>query len=292
MTSVIETKKLVKSYGKSFKMGELDITFPKGFSTALIGANGAGKTTLMDVICGITGKTSGSVCYFGKEADVDDGDIKSKIGYCASQGFFPPNWCIKDIISSMGAAFDDFDKERFLQLLEDMGIDVKKEHRKQLMKFSDGNKMRVYLASVFARQTKLLVLDEPGSSLDPLMRDRLCDRFREYIDEGDGENSIIFSTHNIADMEYAADYAIFMDKGQVIEHGFIEQLKDKYIIVSGDAEDKSKIAGLMLTLHTSRTTASGLALAENREKLERLGVQCEAPSLQQLSVELLKMAEG
>ncbi len=292
MTSVIETKNLVKAYGKSFKMGELNITFPKGFSTALIGANGAGKTTLMDVVCGITGKTSGSVCYFGKEADVDDGNIKERIGYCASQGFFPPTWSIKDIISSMCAAFEDFDKERFLKLLEDMGIDSKKDSGKQLIKFSDGNRMRVYLAAVFARKTDLLVLDEPGSSLDPLMRDRLCDRFRDYIDEGDGEKSIIFSTHNIADMEYAADYAVFMDKGQVIEQGFIEQLKEKYIIVSGDAEDKSKMAGLMLTLHASRTTASGLALAENREKLEKLGAQCEAPSLQQLSVELLKKAEG
>ena len=82
--------------------------------------------------------------------------------------------------------------------------------------------MRVFLASAFARETDLLVLDEPGSSLDPLMRDRLCDRFRDYIDSGNGERSIIFSTHNIADMENAADYVIFMDNGKVVEQGFTE----------------------------------------------------------------------
>lgn len=291
MTNVIETKGLTKTYGKDFKLGGLDLGFPKGFATALIGANGAGKTTLMDILCGITAKTEGEVKYFGKATDVDDENVKDRIGYCSSQGLFPPNWTIKDIISSMSCAFADFDKDRFIKLLEEMNVELGKKNKKALYKLSDGNKMRVYLASVFARRTNLLVLDEPGSSLDPLMRDRLCDRFRDYLDAGDGENSIIFSTHNIADMEYAADYAIFMDKGQVIEQGFIEQLKEKYIIVSADAEDKGKIAGLMLTVHSSRSTVTGLALAENKEKLTAAGAVCENPTLQQLSVELLKMAE-
>ncbi len=290
MDSVIKINKLVKQY-KGFKLGEIDLEIPKGFSTALIGANGAGKTTLMDILCGITAKTSGEIEYFGEGTDIDSGDIKEKIGYCASQGFFPGSWRLKDIELSMSYAFEGFDKERFHALCAELGLSEGDGAKKQLLKMSDGNRMRAYLAAVFARKTKLLVLDEPGSSLDPLMRDRLCDKFRGYIDEGNGENSIIFSTHNIADMENAADYAVFMAKGKIIEQGFIEELKDKYIMVSADTADREKISPLMLTLSSGRTTAGGLALAENAERLKAAGALTEQPSLQQLSVELLKKAE-
>ena len=290
MDSVIKINKLIKQY-KGFKLGEIDLEIPKGFSTALIGANGAGKTTLMDILCGITAKTSGEIEYFGEGTDIDSGDIKEKIGYCASQGFFPASWRLKDIELSMSYAFAGFDKEKFHALCSELGLSEGGGAKKQLLKMSDGNKMRAYLAAVFARKTNLLVLDEPGSSLDPLMRDRLCDKFRGYIDDGNGENSIIFSTHNIADMENAADYAVFMAKGKIIEQGFIEELKDKYIMVRADTADREKIAPLMLTVSSGRTTVGGLALAEDAERLKATGALTEQPSLQQLSVELLKKAE-
>lgn len=290
MDSVIKINKLIKQY-KGFKLGEIDLEIPKGFSTALIGANGAGKTTLMDILCGITAKTSGEIEYFGEGTDIDSGDIKEKIGYCASQGFFPASWRLKDIELSMSYAFAGFDKEKFHALCYELGLSEGGGAKKQLLKMSDGNKMRAYLAAVFARKTNLLVLDEPGSSLDPLMRDRLCDKFRGYIDDGNGENSIIFSTHNIADMENAADYAVFMAKGKIIEQGFIEELKDKYIMVSADTADREKIAPIMLTVSSGRTTVGGLALAEDAERLKATGALTEQPSLQQLSVELLKKAE-
>lgn len=96
------------------------------------------------------------------------------------------------------------------------------------MKLSDGNKMRLYLAAILARNTKFLILDEPASALDPLMRDMLCDMFREYLAE-DEERSILFSTHNIADMEYATDYAVFMANGKIVEKGFVEELKENML---------------------------------------------------------------
>ena len=186
MNSIITAKGLTKNF-KSFKLGELDFEIPKGFSTALIGSNGAGKTTLLDIICGIIGKDGGEINYFGTDSDTTT-EVKEKIGYCAAQAFYPLEWTTKDIAISCEAAFKGFNREKFAELCKGMGIESELKGKKMpLMKMSDGNKMRVYLASVFARDTSLLVLDEPGSNLDPLMRDRLCDRFREYIDEGDGE---------------------------------------------------------------------------------------------------------
>lgn len=291
MDSILTAKGLTKKYSK-FTLGGLDFELPKGFATALIGANGAGKTTLIDMLCGVTLTTSGEVEYFGQSKDINDPAIRERIGYCASSGFFPQGWRAKDIAISMEIAYKSFDRKKFAQLCEQLEVDS--EHTKKakpMYKQSDGNRMRTALAAVFARDTELLILDEPGSSLDPLMRDRLCDRMREYLDDGDGEKSILFSTHNIADMENAADYAIFMDNGKIIEQGFVEELKEKYIIARGAAEDYDKAQHLLMSHSKNRTVFDGLALAEHTEELARLGVDSEAPTLQQLSIGLLKYAE-
>ncbi len=289
--SCIAAKGLVKEYGK-FTLGELDFDVPKGFATALIGANGAGKTTLIDALCGVIHKTRGEVTYFGKYNDIDGAEVRERIGYFSGSGFFPTNWTAKDIAASMEIAYKGFDRELFTRLCEQMDVDSDKTKKPRAMiRQSDGNRVRTALAAVFARKTDLLVLDEPGSSLDPLMRDRLCDRMREYLDEGGGEKSILFSTHNIADMENAADYAIFMDRGKIIESGFVEELKEKYVLAHGDAADYEGSKALLLSHNHNRTTFEGLAYAKNAAALEDKGASNERPTLQQLSIELLKHAE-
>lgn len=289
--SCITARGLTKEYSK-FTLGGLDFDIPKGFATALIGANGAGKTTLIDILCGVIPRTSGDVGYFGEEKSEDTPALRERIGYCASSAFFPQGWKAKDIAISMELAYESFDREKFAKLCGELEVDSELTKKARSMyKQSDGNRMRTSLAAVFARTTDLLVLDEPGSSLDPLMRDRLCDRMREYLEDGDGEKSIVFSTHNIADMENAADYAIFMDRGRIIEKGFVDELKDKYIIARGDIKQYSDAEKLLLSHSRTRTSFDGLALAENAEELAKLGVDSEAPTLQQLSIGLLKYAE-
>lgn len=288
----INVNGLTKKYSK-FTLGALDLRIPKGFSTALIGANGAGKTTLIDILCGVIKGSGGEVDYFGESTDIDLPQIREKIGYCASNFFFPYNFDAKDIAVAMEIAFKSFSREKFAQLCSEFGVDSEfTKKRRNMSKQSDGNRMRTALAAVFARETELLVLDEPGSSLDPLMRDRLCDRMRDYLDKGNGERSVVFSTHNIADMENAADYAVFMDNGKIIEQGFIEDLKEKYIIVRGEAADFDKAKDLLISRSVNRTVFDGLALAEHAEKLAAMGIDSEAPTLQQMSVELLKYAEA
>ena len=224
--------------------------------------------------------------------DIDDDKLRNRIGYCSSANFFPPDWTLKKIADSMELGFDNFDRQRFAELCKRLKLgDPTEKKQKKLVKLSDGNKMRTYLAAVLARDTELLVLDEPASSLDPLARDVLCDLFREYLSERDGERSVLFSTHNIADMEFATDYAIFMANGKVIEQGFVEDLKEKYILVHGDAENAEKAKPFMLSCTGSRTSFEGIALAENAEMLKTYDTVVETPTLQQLSVGILRKAE-
>ena len=289
MNKAIDIVGLKKEY-KDFTM-DVTATVPKGFATALIGANGAGKTTLIDSLCGVNAVSSGTAVFFEKDS-IDNSERLERIGYCSSGNFFPLTWKLKTIAECMAIGFDGFDRERFDTLCGEWGLGSSKDKKqKSLMKMSDGNRVRTALAAVFARDTDLLVLDEPASTLDPLARDRLCDMFRAYLSEEDGERSILFSTHNIADMESATDYAIFMADGKVIEQGFVEDLKNKYLLVHTDAGDSEKAKPLLLTYTSSDTGLEGLALSENTAVLEAVGAILERPTLQQLSVGVLRKAE-
>lgn len=291
MENALKINGLVKKY-KDFTLGEISTVIPSGFATALIGANGAGKTTLIDTICGVTGKTSGNIVYFDNMTDIDSADVRNKIGYCSSSNFFPFDWNLKYIANSMEIAFDGFSREKFGELCKKFKLgDINEKKQKKLVKMSDGNRMRTYLAAVLARETNLLVLDEPASTLDPLARDMLCDLFREYIADGNIERSVLFSTHNIADMEYATDYAVFMADGKILEQGFVEDLKEKYILVHGEADKSEQAKKLMISFTGNSTNFEGIALAENTVQLSQLDTAIEKPNLQQLSVGILRKAE-
>lgn len=291
MNNAVEIRGITKQY-KDFTLGEVHAVIPCGFATALIGANGAGKTTLIDILCGVTCKAGGEAVYFGDMTDIDDDRLRNRIGYCSSAYFFPLDWTLRKIADSMELGFDNFDRQRFAALCKRLKLgDPAEKKQKRIMQLSEGNQMRAYLAAILARNTELLVLDEPASSLDPLARDVLCDLFREYLSERDGERSILFSTHNIADMEFATDYAIFMADGKVIEQGFVEDLKQKYILIHGDAENAEKAKPFMLSFSGGRTGFEGIALAENAEMLRAFDTAIETPTLQQLSVGILRKAE-
>ena len=157
----VRTRGLTKKYSK-FTLGALDLDIPEGFSTALIGANGAGKTTLIDILCGVTHRTDGEVTYFGDSRDISDPNLRERIGYCASNAFFPLGFTAKDIAVSMEIAYKSFDRAKFAELCEKFEVDSENTKKPRPMhKQSDGNRMRTCLASVFARSTELLVLDEP-----------------------------------------------------------------------------------------------------------------------------------
>ena len=290
MENVIEAMGLIKKY-KKFTLGALDFEVPKGFSTALIGANGAGKTTLLDVLCGIVEKSKGEVTYFGSVKDIEEGETKERIGYQAAQGMYPMGWTPYDVAVANKLGFRNFHEDRYWELCRQYGVAEYGEKKQTLMKLSDGNRIRLCLAAVFARDTELLVLDEPGSNLDPLMRDRLCGQFRSYLEEGDGEKTIVFSTHNIADMENVTDYAILMYEGGIIESGFVGDLCERYVLVSGESTTFDKVKGKLLVEERNSSTCSGFAKAEYKEQLEAAGAVVETPNLQQLCVSLLRYAE-
>ena len=291
--SAIEMKQINKKY-KGFALDIPSLSIPEGFATALIGENGAGKTTLINILAGTRLDYKGELTFFGKWSDKDrereDVPVREMIGYTGPGNYYLPNWTVQQVEEVTQMLFDKFDKEKFENLLEQLQISANTAGGKQkkVSDLSDGNKMKLMLAGVLARETSLLILDEPASPLDPLMRDILCDILRQYLDQGEGKKTVFFSTHNIADMENVTDYAIIMEHGQVMEQGFVEDLKEKYTVVKGDRKDADEAEKILYTMSRNTYGFEGVCLSENLDRLAGMDVELERPSLSQICVAVMK----
>ena len=99
---------------------------------------------------------------------------------------------------------------------------------------------------------------------------------------------MFFSTHNVADMENVTDYAIIMEQGRIVEQGFVEDLKEKYVVVKGDAEYADRTGPILVTQTRNRFGFEGLCLAERLDKLAGINVAVETPTLSQICVAVMK----
>lgn len=284
--SFIKAAGLQKKY-KGFELSIPELQIPKGFATALIGENGAGKTTLLNILTGIRLDFKGEVSYFDGKEKMADGSAQEKIGYTGPGGYYLPHWTVKQVAEMSRLLFENFHEDRFWKICEELSIPV--SNTKDIKNLSDGNRMKLMLAGVLARDTEALILDEPASPLDPLMRDKLCDLIREYLEQGDGKHSVFFSTHNISDMESVTDYAVIMEHGQIVEAGFVEDLKEKYILVKGEAADAEAARRHLFSMSKNSYGFEGICLAENLDKLAGMDVSAETPTLSQISVAVMKV---
>ena len=282
--NVIKAVNLKKKF-KGFELSVPELHIPKGYATALIGENGAGKTTLLNLLTGIRLDYEGEILYFDGQEKLS-GSVQERIGYTGPGSYFLPHWTVGQVEEISEVLFDGFHRDRFQAVCEELNIPT--GVTKDVKKLSDGNRMKLMLAAVLARDTDLLILDEPASPLDPLMRDKLCDIIREYLEQGNGERSVFFSTHNIADMENVTDYAVIMENGTIVEQGFVEDLKEKYVSVKGEAADAERAEKILYTMNRSAYGFEGICLSENMDKLAGMDICVETPTLFQISVAVMK----
>ena len=286
---VISCKNLKKSFG-SFELSLPDFDIPKGCATALVGENGAGKSTLLNILSGINRDFKGEIKYFDKYKSVEDKGVRERIGYTGTGMYFIPSWTGNQIKELSKIMYKDFNEDKFMLIAKslDLDHDIFMMSGKANSKLSDGNKVKLQLACVFARETNLLIMDEPASPLDPLMRDALSEMIRKYIKKGNGENTVFFSTHNISDMEGVTDYIMIMEDGKIVEQGFTEDIKKKYVYIKGKEEMREKVSDLSLNCTITRDGFDGVAFSKNSDTLKEMGVEIFEPTLFQISVAIMK----
>ncbi len=290
---VLKGEQIQKKF-KGFELNIPELKIPKGFATALIGENGAGKSTLLNIIMGTQLQHKGQITYFNQFSEKDREDrpeVKERIGYTGPGTYYLPQWKMNQLENIYSLLFENFHPEKFKEYRRELAIgSADGEKNKKVSELSDGNLMKLMIAGALSRDTELLIMDEPASPLDPLMREKLCELIREYLNEQEGERTVFFSTHNISDMENVTDYAIILANGSILEEGFVEDLKEKYVLVKGETEDLEVARKVLMSISSNKYGFEGMCLAEDVNRLAGCDVTFETPDLSQISVAVMKTA--
>lgn len=224
---LLEVRNVSKHY-KNFRLENIDFVLPKGYIMGYVGQNGAGKSTTLNIIINICKSTEGEVYVDGVSYKDDTIHYKECIGYIGSDFYYPNNFTVKNIRGLLKNFYTTFSVEKFDKMLQKWKLSDKMK----VKDFSQGMKVKLMFASVLARDTRLLVLDEATNGLDPVARAEMLKLLQEYI--ADGERSVIFSTHILSDLEQIADYIYFIHDGRKVLYDTKDELLENYLLVKGE----------------------------------------------------------
>jgi ABC-2 type transport system ATP-binding protein len=233
---VIHIANVTRRFGETTALDSVSLSLPRGGVYGLVGANGAGKTTLIKHILGLLRAESGSVRVFGADPVADPVAVLSRIGYLSEENDLP-GWMRVDELIDYSRAFyprwDDAYAEELRKTFElDQGAVIKT--------LSKGQKARAGLIITLAHRPELLVLDEPSSGLDPIVRrDILNAVMRTIADEG---RTVLFSSHLLDEVEQVADHVTMISHGKTLLSAPLAEIKaahqhqaldDIFIVLAG-----------------------------------------------------------
>ncbi len=215
--NVVETHELGRRYGATWAVQECSLTIPAGHLTALVGPNGAGKTTLLNLVMGLSTPSEGDLSVVG---GLRPGSLPAldAIGFVAQDVPVYRGFSVADMVTLTKSLNRTFDVDHARQRLSELGIDL----RKRAGQLSGGQRAQLALTLALARRPRLLVLDEPTASLDPLARhDFMATVMAAMADDG---VSVVLSSHLLAELERVADHLVLMSGGRVRLDGPVDDL--------------------------------------------------------------------
>ncbi|HZV77271.1 MAG TPA: ABC transporter ATP-binding protein [Candidatus Babeliales bacterium] len=214
---------LRKIYGPVAAVDGFSLEIPSATVFGLLGPNGAGKTTTFKCMLGLARATSGTIFYDGKPLTPP---MLERIAYLPERSVLYDWMTVEEHVEMNRHAFAAFDPARAAELLETFNVDKRRRARV----LSKGMKTAVMVALAFARNAEILVLDEPTGGLDPINQRHVLTLM---INEAAKGNSVIFSSHQIGQVERAAEQIAVMDRGRLVLAGLVDDLKGDRKIVEG-----------------------------------------------------------
>src|SRR5687767_7077823 len=223
--SVIQISELSRHFGAKAALASVSLSLPRGAVYGLVGANGAGKTTLIKHILGLFRAESGSVRVFGLDPVTNPVAVLSRIGYLSEENDLPGWMRVDEIIRYSRAFYPAWDDAYAEELQQKFALDASAK----IKTLSKGQKARVGLLIALAYRPELLVLDEPSSGLDPIVRrDILGAVIRTIADEG---RTVLFSSHLLEEVEQVADHVTMISEGRIVLSAALDDIKKSH----GDA---------------------------------------------------------
>jgi ABC-2 type transport system ATP-binding protein len=218
---------LGKRYGSNWALAECDLVLPAGGVIALVGPNGAGKTTLLQLASGLIRPTTGSLALFGELAPAESPRALAQLGYVAQDHPVYRRFRVRDLLHLGRALNERWDQGLAERRLADLGIPL----NKPAGRLSGGQQAQVALALALAKRPRLLILDEPVASLDPLARRECMQTLMATVVEDD--ITVLLSSHNVGELERVCDHLVLIAEGRVQVAGDIDALLDSHKLLTG-----------------------------------------------------------
>ncbi|GAB3047360.1 ABC transporter ATP-binding protein [Virgibacillus ainsalahensis] len=216
---MIQLENVTKKYLNHKAIDQCSTKLKSGKIIGVIGENGSGKTTFLKLLAGLLRPTTGKVLIDSKQVNRQ---ISNKLAYLTDSDYFYPYFTIEELIHFYQNQFADFDKDKAHEIASFMKIDLKRK-----MKYlSKGNRSRVKLIVTLARKAPYVVLDEPFSGLDPLVRKALINGIIKFADME--QQTLILTTHEIREVETILDEVLLLKRGRILAHQEVEQIREEY----------------------------------------------------------------
>ncbi|AGL02559.1 ABC transporter ATP-binding protein [Desulfoscipio gibsoniae] len=203
---IINFNDVTKKYFRQTALKNVSFTLPRGKIIGLVGPNGSGKSTIIKLTAGLARPSSGRVTVNGKEANRM---LASEVAYLSESDFLYPFFTVAETMNFYAGMFTDFDAGKAREILNFMQL----EPDKKVKNLSKGNRGRLKILLVLARKAPLVLMDEPLSGLDPLVRESIIKSLLSYVDLGD--QTVVMSTHEVAEVEPLLDSVVAVQNGEV-----------------------------------------------------------------------------
>jgi ABC-2 type transport system ATP-binding protein len=246
--TIIETTSLGKRYGRTWALRDCTAAIPEGHLAALVGPNGAGKTTLLHLLVGLTSATAGTATVLGGQP-VGSPAALDGIAFVAQDTPVYTSLTAANMVRLARNLNRSFDPPYARARLAELGIPLDK----RAAHLSGGQRAQLALTLALARRPRLLVLDEPLASLDPLARHDFMATVLTAMSE-DGV-SVLLSSHVLAELDRVADYLVLLTRGQVRVADTMEDLLARHRVLTGPAAAADHLAGELDVVQSRRAEA-------------------------------------
>jgi ABC-2 type transport system ATP-binding protein len=219
--AIVETHGITHRYGNVDALADVDLAVPEGAVYALLGPNGAGKTTLLQILMGLLRPMRGRVSLLGKDASRLTLEDRGAIGY-AAEGQSLPRWMtLEQLEAYLAPLYPAWDRA--------LAADLRRRFRlppgRRIGVLSRGERMKAALLCALAPRPRLLILDEPFTGMDPLVKDELVQGILESA--GSEGWTVLLCSHDIGELEMLADWVGFLDAGRLVLSEPMEVLRER-----------------------------------------------------------------
>src|SRR5690349_5204552 len=220
--AVIAIRELSRRFGSRLALDDVSLYVPRGCVFGLVGENGAGKTTLIKHVLGLLKPEVGSVRVFGLDPVADPVQVLGRIGYLSEQPDLPGWMRVDELLRYTKAFYPKWDNAYAEKMLLQFGLNP----TQRLSTLSKGQTAKAGLLTAQAHRPDLLLLDEPSSGLDPMVRRDILEAvIRTVADEG---RTVFFSSHLLEEIERVSDHIAMLHQGNLVLCGPLDEIKTQH----------------------------------------------------------------